>query len=172
MLFFFIGLVSVNYILTNDVLVNRLTGQSKYNTESNFKKMGSGRGEFLIVGLEVFSEAGIIEKIIGVGRSSQVNKFKNKIGKSVGSHNAFMDVLLVNGLIGLMVFLVFLFRIVRFIRIRRSSYNILSQALFISYLMMSLFQGYGWLSANVFLMLSLALTYNNSKKAISYNKKT
>lgn len=149
---FFMAILASNWILSNEVLMNRITGQSQYRSEESFESMGSGRGGIFIASLEIFVEANIIEKVFGIGQSEQKNRIQTKTGIGNVSHNGFLDLLLANGLLGLLLFLSLILRIYKLAK----SSILLKSSLFM-YLVMCIVQGYDWISASLFLFLAISI---------------
>lgn len=158
---FFMAILASNWILSNEVLMNRITGQSQYHSEESFESMGSGRGGIYIASLEIFIESNPLEKIFGMGQSEQINRIYKKTGMEIVSHNGFLDLLLANGLLGLLLFLSLILRIYKLAK----SSILLKSSLFM-YLVMCIVQGYDWISASLVLFLSISIvkqsTHNNA----------
>lgn len=164
---FFLIIIASNWILNNDVLMNRITGQSKFRTDDSIETMGSGRGGIYIASIQIFIESNPVEKIFGIGQSEQVIRLYKKTNMRIGSHNGFLDLLLQNGVLGILLFLIYLFKIKKYSQRNKIEISILLLSLLISYITMTFFQGYGWLNANLLLMLAIAqkmriLSSNNS----------
>ena len=94
----------------NQILMDRIEGKSMYGSESSFESAGSGRGGIYLNAIEIYSESNFIEKIIGMGVTEEVTRIYEKmnIDSAIGAHNAFLDILLSTGGIGLLLFLIFL----------------------------------------------------------------
>lgn len=168
---FSIFIVLGYFILPNQGIIERLTGQSKYFKEESIESIGSERGLIYATSLKLSSESNIVEKIIGMGRIELLNRMYKTIWLRVGSHNAFLDFLLVNGIIGLLAFLTYLIKIIKFLKNnRKSNYWFLSISLFFCLLVMSFVQGYDWLTANILFMLSISYYYKNEKLMITAGK--
>ena len=123
--------------------------------------MGSGRGRIWLASALVYLDSSSTEKIIGMGELQQKKRIGDLIGINIVSHNGFLDLLLVNGIIGLILFLIFLYRVYKYILAIKSNYNTLAMSLFILYLTMCFFQGYNWINTALILMLSLGLCRNS-----------
>jgi O-antigen ligase len=158
---FFLAVLAFKYISNNEVLTNRINGQSEYNAEDSFEKMGSGRISFWEASISIFKEADIMEKIFGMGQTEKFDRMNQKIGMSIGSHNAFFDLLLSNGILGLFLFIFYLFKIFKFSLAKNSDFYIIILALFCSYFAMCFFQGFTWLNANLIIMLAIGIKYNS-----------
>lgn len=156
------------YALNNETLMNRVSGVSKYNSEESFGQYGSGRGTIYLAGVEIFLEASITEKIIGMGVTEQVVRNHNKFGVKLGSHNAFIDILLSYGLIGLMFFILYLISFLKLIRRTKDDDKMLLKSMFYAFLIMSFFQGYAYVTANIIIFFVIALVYNHQKVVREY----
>lgn len=168
---FFLAILVSNWIFSNEALINRITGQSHYQSEESFESIGSGRGGIYIASLQIFAEANIIEKVFGIGQSEQFNRIYKKIGMRIGSHNGILDILLKNGIIGLLFLLAYFFRFYKLKEIiDRSPEKALIKSLFWMFLIMTMVQGFEWLSANLICMFSISLIYQNTKQLL-YEKK-
>ena len=148
-------------IFNSDVLMNRILGDRINSSEDTFETMGSGRGLIWLSSGLVYLNSSNTEKIIGMGELEQQKRIGKLTGMNIASHNGFLDLLLVNGIIGLILFLIFLYRVLKFLLAHKSVYNILGQSLFILYLTMCFFQGYSWINTALILMLSLGLCRNS-----------
>ena len=159
------------YKLTTDpAMVNRIIGKRQYNTENSLESMGSGRGRIWIVSGIVFYEASLSEKIFGMGEDQQKIRIGSYIGKNLVSHNGFLDLLLVNGIVGLFLFLIYLMQLFSFIRSYPSKYNTICIALLVAYLLMTIFQGYNWINNALLLMIAVSLNYHESISVIVDDK--
>ena len=58
---FFLSIIGSAWILGNEVLMYRITGESKYRKDYSFETMGSGRGGIYIASLEIFQEASFLK---------------------------------------------------------------------------------------------------------------
>lgn len=156
-----------SWLLSNEVLMNRIYGRGQYNTEDSFESLGSGRGGIFISSMEIFNEASIIEKMFGIGQEEQINRIAKKTGMTIGSHNAFLDFLLISGLVGMSLFLFYIRNVFQFIKKSMpSKYKTLAFSLLVAYVIMCLVQGYDWLYANLLLMLSIGILNRYHKQEI------
>lgn len=152
----FISLTSL-WVVDNQILIDRIEGKSKYGSESSFATAGSGRGAIYLNALEIYSESNFIEKIIGMGNTQKVTRMSKKMGYPFGAHNAFLDILLSTGAIGLLLFFIYLRNILKLIKSSDNQYCKLGTSMFMAYLTMSFFQGYGLITVNILFFLILAL---------------
>jgi O-antigen ligase len=159
---FFMAILASNWILNNEVLMNRITGQSQYREDYSFETMGSGRGGIYITSFEIFQEASFFEKLMGIGNTKQVEQISRKMGIRVGSHNGFLDSLLTTGMLGLSALIFYLILVYKVSRKNKNEYAVLTLSLFFAFLAMTFFQGHERITANIILVLSIALTRNTS----------
>ena len=145
------------WVLSNETMMNRITGERMNSSElSSFETMGSGRGRIYLVSLEIFVEANLVEKIIGIGQTEEKRRMEEKIGRALIPHTGFLLLLLNNGIIGLFLFIFFLRNIYTLQKRVKPPNRVLIQALFLAYLTMSFFQNYDILYVVLLLMLSAA----------------
>lgn len=156
----FVTFLMAIQIFSNDALLNRITGNRTTSSEDTFETMGSGRGLIWLSSVSVYLNSSNTEKIIGMGELEQRKRIGYLTGMNISSHNGFLDLLLVNGIIGLILFLIFLYRVLKFLLAHKSDYNSLAMSLFLLYLTMCFFQGYSWINTALMLMLSLGLCRN------------
>jgi MFS family permease len=162
LIFILAALVST-LVLKNEMLVNRIIGESKYGKENSIETIGSSRGFIYLTSFLLYIEANPIQKVIGMGKDEQVNRMDKILWMKIGSHDAFLEILLVNGFIGLIIFLIYLYNIFKFIKNKpKTNFRVLAFALFVGYLIMCFVQGYEWLYANLMLMLSISYLYKNN----------
>ncbi len=149
------------WVGNNPVLMDRIAGKSIHFSENTFESAGSGRGGLYLNALEVYSETSIIKKIIGMGTTEKVNRIHDKMEESqdapIGAHNAFLDILLGTGGIGLLLFFIFLRNIYKLINSSDNQYRTLGTSMFMAYLIMSFLQGYERITVCILFFLTLAL---------------
>ena len=166
---FFMFISTITFISSNPVLMNRITGERLTNSETDsLESLGSGRGRIYLASVLVFIESSPTEKIIGMGQIEQMDRIDNKIGMRIASHNGFLDLLLVNGLIGLF-FILFLRNILNFSVKNDTKYKALVLSQLFLFLTMCFFQGYSWINTSLILMLALALVINQFNLILSNN---
>jgi len=151
-----------SWVLSNETMMNRITGERTWYSETeSFEQLGSGRGMLYLASLQIYAEANIVEKIIGVGQSEFLQRMEDKIGYPVFPHNGFLTLLLYNGMLGLLLFLFFIRNIYKLQKgMHQLDSSILIQALFLAYMTMTFFDTYDLLYAFLLLMLSIAFSYN------------
>lgn len=163
-LLFFMGVLSVlisGWVLSNETLLNRITGQrvaAKTSEFDSFETLGSGRGRMLIYSVEIFMEANVIEKIIGVGQTEQKLRMGEKLGHALIPHNGFLLLLLSNGVIGLSIFLLFLRKLWKLISKLYGAQHNLLKGLFFAYIVMTFFQNYDIIYIYLMLVMTVAYT--------------
>ena len=151
-----------SWVLSNETMMKRITGEriSSSETES-FEQLGSGRGMLYLTSLKIYKEGNIAEKIIGVGHSKAVERMEDKTGDRFIPHNGFLQLLLNNGILALLLFLSFIRNIYKLQKgIHQLDSKILIRSLFLAYMAMTFFQNFDLLYAILLLMLGIAFSYN------------
>lgn len=146
------------WVLANDALMARILGERTHSSElSSFETIGSGRGGLALSALEIYAEANVVEKLIGMGITEQKRRMSEKVGGAFIPHNGFLGVLLHTGLIGFVLFMTFLRQ---FWVVVRGMPNKQSKAflkgLLLAYIVMTFFQQYDMLYMLVLMMLGFA----------------
>lgn len=159
---FIFAIIASTWILSNEVMMNRITGESIYRKDYSFETMGSGRGGIYIASLEIFQEASVFEKLMGMGNTKQVEQISRKMGIRIGSHNGFIDTLLTTGLLGLFALIFYLNLVYKVSKKNKNEFAVLTLSLFFAFLAMTFFQGHERITTNLILVLSIALTRNTS----------
>ncbi len=151
-----------SWVLSNETMMNRITGERETSSETeSFEQLGSGRGMIYLSSLEIYAEANILEKIIGIGESEALERMEDKIGQGLLPHNGFLQLLLNNGILALLLFLYFIRNIYKLQKgMHQLDSRILIQALLLAYMTMTFFQNYDLLYPVLLLMLSIAFSYN------------
>jgi len=151
-----------SWVLSNETMMSRITGERVESSETeSFEKLGSGRGMIYLSSLQIYAEANIAEKIIGVGQSEALQRMEDKTGWPFVPHNGFLSLLLNNGILALLLFLSFIRNIYKLQKgMHQLDSSILIQALFLAYMTMTFFQNYDLLHPLLLLMLSIAFSYN------------
>lgn len=157
------------FVTSNEVLTKRIKGISQYGAEDNIESLGSGRGAIYINSLKIYSEATLFEKVLGMGSTEQVARINKEIDAEIGSHNAFLDILLTTGALGLFCFLFYLKKMATFIYSANSIYKPLGKALFVAYLAMSFVQGYERIPVNILLLIIIAIIFKSQKPTKATN---
>jgi len=151
-----------------EVLTNRIIGAGKYTSEESITDIGSGRGGIYIASINVYSEFNLKELLIGTGKATQMDLIASKIGLRIGSHNAFLDLLLAHGIIGLCLFLYFLLKTyTRIIKYHKGKDRNLALSLYWAYIGMCMVQGFNWLFVNILLLLALTICMKSTPQTSS-----
>lgn len=147
------------YYLNSPVLQMRIQGTNKYFKQNNEKAdIGSGRFDFYAAAVNNWSNGDFSVIIIGLGEEPAKDLMLEAVGLRIYAHNAFLDALQFNGLLGVLFFALFLgFMVVYIGRRRHSEYYQLTVTLFIGYLVSMLFQGEHLFLPDTMLALSLAM---------------
>ncbi len=145
-----------SWVLSNEALMNRITGERETSSETeSFEQLGSGRGLLFLSSLKIYAEANIAEKIIGIGPSEALQRMGGW-----PPYNGFLSLLLNNGILALLLFLSFIRNIYKLQKgMHQLDSRILMQALFLAYMTMTFFQTYDILYTLLLLMLSIAFSY-------------
>ena len=151
-----------SWVLSNETMMSRITGERLgYSETESFEQLGSGRGMIYLASLQIYAEANIAEKIIGVGQSEALQRMEDKIGYPLVPHNGFLVLLLNNGILVLLLFLSFIRNIYKLQKgMHQLDSRILIQSLLLAYMTMTFFQTYDLLYPVLLLMLSIAFSYN------------
>lgn len=150
-----------SWVLSNETMMNRITGERATSSETeSFEQLGSGRGLLYLSSLQIYAEANIAEKIIGIGRSEALQRMGDKY-LNAPPHNGFLSLLLNNGILALLLFLSFIRNIYKLQKgMHQLDSRILIQSLLLAYMTMTFFQDYDLLYPILLLMLSIAFSYN------------
>lgn len=125
------------------------------NAEGVAMDFGSGRLVFAAISLQFWLEGNWHQMLLGRGLEEVKDNLQKKTGMRIFSHNGIVDSLVINGLIGLLLFISMLFFMLAEIRKHRSSkYYRLSLAMFVSYIIFQFTQG-GTLFPSDLLMASV-----------------
>ena len=150
-----------SWVLSNETMMNRITGERTASSETeSFEQLGSGRGMIYLASLQIYAEADIAEKIIGIGKSESKQRMEEKTGALIIAHNGFLQLLLSNGFLGLLFFLSFIKNIYKLQKgMHQLDSRVLIQSLLLAYMTMTFFQHYNLFYAVLLLMLSIAFSY-------------
>ena len=143
-------------------MMNRITGERATSSETeSFEQLGSGRGMLYLTSLKIYKEANIEEKIFGVGQSEAKQRMEVKTGIPFVPHNGFLQLLLNNGILGLLLFLFFIKNVYKLQKgMHQLDSRTLIQSLLLAYMTMTFFDAYDLLYPLLLLMLSIAFSYN------------
>ena len=155
-IFFFVttAILAVSYLTNNsstqiETFNARLLGQTAYSSDSKIDsdKLSSGRLTIWESTFESWIEDGNISVIaLGLSEPELIKRNKKKIGKSVFSHNEFINALATGGFISLFIFLGFFFFWFKKINIlKKKNFDIkyykYALIIFINYFLFCLLQG-------------------------------
>jgi O-Antigen ligase len=157
----FSTLLIFSWVLSNETMMSRITGERITSSETeSFEQLGSGRGLLYLSSLQIYGEASITEKIIGVGRSEALQRMGDKF-LHAPPHNGFLSLLLNNGILALLLFLSFIRNMYKLQKgMHQLDSRILIQSLLLAYMTMTFFQNYDLLYPVLLLMLCIAFSYN------------
>ena len=158
-----------NLVLTNSTLVDRITGTRKNKTETeSFDELGSGRGGIWKDAVNIFLEANLLEKLIGIGETNQKQRMYIKRKTALVPHNGFLYILTSNGILGLIILLSFFFNIYKYRCGLGSNNRVFVDMFFIAYLLMSTFQNYDMYY--MFLNFALIIAYSYWEAWLKYQQ--
>jgi len=151
----------------------RFYGQSKFSDNStfsgelNYNEISSGRLTIWSSSLEnVIHPNNVAEFLLGITELELTERNEKKINLAVFSHNAFIDSLVTNGLIGFIIFILFLitwFKLILQIKLPNFKNSIDQKfclTIFIIYLVSLFFQGGVIIYEGIFISFSLLLLFN------------
>jgi len=157
------GLMISTWVMTNPILLNRITGQRiKSNEAESIEQIGSGRGHLWKYALEIYSEENFLEQIIGLGQTETLSRMQKKINNRVFPHNGFLQILLVNGLVGFVALIVFIYKVYKTKNKLHKKYFVLVKSLLFAFVIMSFVQTYDLLYFHILMMLSITLYIKKS----------
>jgi len=139
-------ILGIVYIYNNSsVLRKRIWDESKYNKHydpHDINTISSGRIILWMASIKNIKDQDVISLLIGQGFKRSIESMKESTGLSKIAHNGFLDMLLQNGILGILFFLLFLKVWYKLIKSRKSSmYYSLGMAVFISYIVFNVLQG-------------------------------
>ena len=160
----------INFLNTDSPFFKRMIGESKYNKEESFEQYGSGRGLLFLHGLDIISSYdNPFQYLYGIGESELRAQIKIRTGNPLVTHNGFLDITIVHGIIGLILLAYFLYENFIFV-IRKSNSNLRSLALAVLFtiIVMVFFQDHkrAYPLLILFLINSLIFTQNYETKKV------
>lgn len=168
---FGIVVTSIYFIAANNqTLIDRISGNRLYSQEDSFESLGSGRGLLYATSIKIFEEMTFVEKMIGIGQSQIPVRMQLKTGYDLLPHNGFLQILLCNGIFGLLVFLYFLLRALFVVIRSNSEYKALAISTFVSYLIMVFFQSYDLLYSVLLMLISTSLAARKHKPNTEFSR--
>lgn len=140
-----IAVISLYIIVSNNqALQNRLTDTrvDRVTTSSLEERLGSGRLMIAKASIKGWLESGLAAVILGNGQSLSMKKTGEILGVDLVSHNGFIDILVTNGIVGMLLFLLMFFAINKYINIYKDcSFFSLARGVFSMFLIFFLLQG-------------------------------
>lgn len=154
-----------NYI---EPLKMRALGQSKYLSHSsqNLNRLSSGRLSVWATTGQIYLNSNILEKLTGIGEKELKSRMHQRIERRIFAHNGFINILLVDGLIGLLTFLCLIINIYLFFSsLVSDKYRVLCLSIFVCWLVYFFFQGgeNPIASSLLFLLVSIAVLAPNNR---------
>jgi len=164
---FFIGgllvLMVSTWVLSNEVLLNRIKGETERVDETeSLETVGSGRGALWTYALEVYYESSLLEKFFGIGQTQTLDRIYKKAYNRLFPHNGFLQILLVNGLIGLLSLLYFIKKVYGLRKKLVGEHNVLVTSLLYAFIVMSFFQNYELFYFHILFMLTITMFIQKS----------
>lgn len=176
---FIIGLTGLIITSSNEANVYemRMFGETEYsgnskNDELDLNQISSGRLSIWESSFASWNEKdSVMDILFGIGENELLKRNYQKIGFSVFSHNGFLDMLVVNGLVGLILFLLFLWKWYNIIKSTNQgprplpSSRLYALSVFFMYVISCFFQGGPIIYDSIFISSSiLILIYSNRKE--------
>jgi hypothetical protein len=167
------SLLISTWVFTNPILLNRIKGKAANSDESeSVEKVGSGRGYLWKHAIAIYSEENLLEKLIGIGQTETLNRMSKKVYHKVFPHNGFLQILLVNGLVGFVALIVFIYKVYKTKNKLHKKYFVLVKSLLFAFVIMSFVQTYDLLYFHILMMLAITLYIKKSyllKENLKYN---
>ena len=161
----------INFGNFDSIFFKRMKGEDKYNKEETIEQLGSGRGLLFIHGLDILvSYDNPLNYIYGIGQSKLFEEIKKRTGKPLVTHNGFLDIAIIHGLLGLILILYFLHKnLIILIRNRNNKYFSLGLAILFSTIAMIFFQDHKRFYCILLLLLvnSVILSQKNATKKVN-----
>jgi len=153
------------YNRINDIRTNQDSDAKSYQ-----EKVGSGRLSILGASFSIFADGTFEQQTLGFGNMFFLDEMQKKY-KELFPHNGFVNILVVSGIIGIILFISMLFSIYRTIKnFRNRFHKKLAFILFYSYIIFNLTQGGNNWFLDVPLALILALLIKEKDESISSNE--
>ncbi len=143
----------------NQAFYNRINDITTTSTGEYYQgEKGSGREIYSAVSLAYWLDGDALEKTIGYGMDPLMDNMKNVIGYRIYSHNGFVDALVGNGIIGVVLLVGFcLIGTYYTFRRRKQKYGYLALSCILMYTIYQAVQGGSFTYQDVVLALALAL---------------
>lgn len=163
------GTLILNFLTKDSVIYKRMTGESKYNKEESFEQYGSGRGLLLLHGINIIqSYDNSLNYIFGIGETNLIQEIKYRTSNPIVTHNGFLDITIIHGFLGLIIFVGFFYKNHVFLYSSKSPFKVLGYSVLITILVMIFFQDHKRFYSFIILFLINSLIYKNyeNKKII------
>lgn len=129
-------------IYFNETLLARILDQRVHSTYNDYRDIGSGRLYIWEVSIKNLVDQGFIAILFGLGTGLSKALMSQSTGLSLVSHSGFVDSIVQNGIIGLILFIIYLYSLRKHIRkYPHSNYTPLANALFWMYITFQFVQG-------------------------------
>lgn len=147
-------------IYENSEIVQLRVNDTNVYTENLewYERVGSGRLVFAYTNITNWLDSDIDTILFGFGQGVSMDKMEDVIGVRLFSHNAFVDALSHNGLIGILIFIIFILSMFSFIRKNKESqYYSITLSVYCMYVIFLLVQGGNVVLLNFFIAALLLL---------------
>ena len=147
------------FVANDPVLVARLLDMNRFQAETSWFTVGSGRLLFASVALTAWWDASFLQKLFGIGWVDAVTHMRSQVGQAIFAHNLFVDALVQTGIVGLGAFLLMLREVYKEVvqSITMSRDYELALVFFVGYVLYSAVQGSHLFTLDVFLAIALVL---------------
>lgn len=157
-----LGTLILNFLPKDSVIYKRMTGESKHNKEESFEQYGSGRGLLFLHGINIIqSYDNPLNYIFGIGETNLRQEIKYRTSNPLVTHNGFLDVTIIHGFLGLIIFVGFLYKNHVFLYSSKSPFKLLGYGVLITILVMIFFQDHKRFYSFIILFLINSLIYKN-----------
>ena len=165
-----VAAVVVVIAMSNPVVMDRLLDRNIYQQSLNEGRLGSGRLFFWASALDAWQNFSPAQKIFGIGRGETMEVMFGYTRLYIVGHNSYVDALLLNGAIGLVLEIVTIVLLANRMIRSTSNYTMyhLRIALLIGYLSITMLQGgyFFYVNIIVFLLASTTQPYYPGKVRI------
>ena len=97
--------VAALWVLDNELVLDRLLNRNKFSDAQGFENLGSNRIMLWLTNIGIITDTSWTQVLWGFGREGAFENMNNAIGLSKVSHNLILDVLVREGVMGLILFL-------------------------------------------------------------------
>lgn len=152
----------------------RFSDETIYSQNQDTDKMrslGSGRLYFASTALSNWYNGGFQTVMLGYGQGNALDYMEQSIGLHIFAHNGFVDIIQMNGLIGIFLYILFIIYLFKMIhKNKNSKYYQLSIILYISYIFFMILQGGHFFLPEVILSAVLAVLYIDGEQIERKNR--